>query len=86
LHYLLQHGLRLLKYLVIPETQNEKSLRLDQAVALVVVVGVLNMLTAIEFYDDLCLQTRKVRDESSYRHLPSKSVASDLAVTKVTPE
>ena len=51
----IQYRLCLLQYLVVPEAQDEKSLRFDQAITLLVVVGILLMLPAIELYDDLCL-------------------------------
>ena len=85
LHYLVQHRLRLLKYLVVPKPQDEKSLGLDQEVTLLVVVSIFLMLPTIEFDDNLCLEACKVCDKTCDRHLPSKSVASDLSVPKLTP-
>ena len=85
LHYLLQHGLRLLEYLVVPEAQDEKSLCFDQSVTLLVVVSPFLMLPTIELYDDLCLEACKVGDKTRDQHLPSKSVTRDLSLPKVTP-
>ena len=85
-HDLLQHCLRFHKYLVVPEPQNTKSLRLNQAVALPIVPDVLRVLSPIELNDKLRLQTREVSDESRNRHLSPESVTRNLPAPKILPK
>jgi len=83
---LFDHRLRLLQYLVIPKTLDEKTLCLDQVAALFVVAGSLQMLTTIEFDDEFRFQACKIRDETCDLYLASKSIAGDLSATKVAPQ
>ena len=85
-HDLLQHCLRFHKYLVVPEPQNAKSLRLNQAVALPIVPDVLRVLSPIELNDKLRLQAGEVSDESRHRHLSPEPVARKLSAPKMLPK
>ncbi len=85
-HDLLQHCLRFQKYLVVPEAQDAKSLRLNQAVALFIVPDVLCVPSPIKLDNDLRFQARKVSDEPSNRHLPPKPVALELSAPKIPPK
>ena len=83
---LIEYRLSLLKDLVVPAAQDEKSSRFDQAVTLLVVVSLFLMLPTIELYDDVCLKACKVGDKTRDMHLPSKPATSDLPMMKVTPQ
>ena len=85
-HDLLQHGLRFHKYLVVPEAQNAKSLRLNQAVTLLVVAAVLRVLSPIELDGKLRLKAGEVGDESRNRNLSSEPVARKLSAPKILPK
>ncbi len=85
-HNVLQHCLRFHKYLVVPEAQNAKSLRLNQAGAPQIVPDVLRVLSPIDLNDKLRLQAREVGDESRNRHLSPESVARNLPAPKILPK
>ena len=85
-HDLLENRLRLQKYLVVPEAQDAKSLRLDQTVALLIVPDVLRVLAPIELEDNLRFQARKIRDESGNRHLAPEPEAGELFAAQMLPK
>ena len=85
-HDLLKNGLRLQKYLIVPEAQDAKSLRFNQTVALLIVPDVLRVLSSIELDDDLRFEARKVGDEPGNRHLSPEPVAGELFATQMLPK
>ena len=85
-HDLLKNGLRLQKYLIVPEAQDAKSLRFNQTVALLIVPDVLRVLSSIELDDDLRFEARKVGDEPGNRHLSPEPVAGELFGAQMLPK
>ena len=61
-------------------------MRFDQAVALLIVPDALRVLATIELNDNLRFQARKIRDETSNRHLSPEPLAGKLSAPKILPK
>ena len=82
----LQHCLGFLKHLVVPEAKHAESSRADPAVAMLVVAKAVAVLSAVEFDDEPCFETREVGDVSVDRDLATESMAAELAPAQMSPE
>ena len=85
-HDLLQNRLRFQKYLVVPKAQDAKSLRFDQALALLIVPDVLRVLTSIKLDYKLRFHAREICDEPSNRQLSPEPVTGELFAAQMLPK
>jgi len=74
----IQHGRCFLEYLIVPESEYPKSSRFDSTVATFIIRTVFLVLSAIKLNHKFRVKTRKIRDIPEDRHLPAKSVATEL--------
>jgi hypothetical protein len=83
--YLLLHCLDILEYLMIPKSQDTKSLCF-QAGATFGIRGSLGaMLSTVQLDDESCLKADKVNDVWSYWLLSTKFMSVELAQAEMTP-
>ena len=55
-----QHGFRLRQHFVVPEAQNTEAFGIHQRRSAHVIFGFVDMLAAVEFEDEFCLEAREV--------------------------
>ena len=81
-----EHRFGFLKDLGIPEPQHAKSCCFDASVALLIVMTMGRMLSAIKLDRQLCLKTSKVGDVVVDRHLAAEAITAKLAPSKRLPK
>ena len=82
----IQHPRGFLEHLVIPESDNPKSLRFDSSVALRIVETAFLVLSAVELNHKSRVETRKICDIAADRHLPAESVTTELPTPQMLPK
>ena len=86
IEYRFKHRLRFLEHLIIPKPQHPESAFFDLLVSTIIVRCVFQMLTAIQFDHQPCLNTGKIDDIAAYRDLATETEAGDLPVAEKAPE
>jgi hypothetical protein len=74
------------KYIAVPEPQYAKATCSKKSVAALVVVGLLNMLAAVELNDHACFQAGKVTNVGTDRMLSAKFEPGLLPRAQVLPK
>ena len=74
------------KYIVIPEPQHAITVGLDPARARSIPCSPLDVLAAIGFDDQSCLDTREIRDEAGDRILAAKLEPCEPTFAQVLPD
>ncbi len=82
----LQHHLRLLQRLVIPEPNHSKPRPREAQRPLQILDHRLRMLSTIELHDQPSADAHEVDDVSTNRHLPPESIAAQPPMAQVVPE
>jgi hypothetical protein len=80
-----QDRLALARHRSIPEAQDAKLLRLQKRCALLVVVGALEMLAAVQLDDQPASQAAEVGDIRTNWNLASKARSGNPSAAKVLP-
>lgn len=83
---LLQHGRSLGQHLIVPEAQYRKSRFPQHLTTRGIPRGLLQMLPTIQLDDQPSLQTSKIGEVSSDRHLPTKLMTVQAPVPEVAPK
>jgi len=78
--------LNLHQYLIIPESQNAKPLRLEPRCALSIISRLFSMLPSVQFNNQLLFKTDKIYNIRCDRLLSSKPVSSHLLHSQVGPQ
>ena len=82
----LEHNLPLCRNSAVPEAQDAKTLRLQKFCALLIVIGTLYVLAAVQLDDQSAFQTGEICDEWTDRNLSPKARAWNLSATELLPQ
>jgi hypothetical protein len=82
----LQHRLRFLKHLIVPEPEHPKSFRFNSGIPLLIVASALSMLPAIKLDHKPRFDTREIGDIAADGNLATETVAADLPPAEVIPK
>jgi len=81
-----EHRLPVARHNTVPEAQDAEILCLQKSCALLIVIGALEMLAAVQFNDQSALETCEVGDVRTYRDLPSKACAWNFSAAQLLPQ
>jgi hypothetical protein len=81
----LEHSLPLCRNSAVPEAQDAKILRLQKFCALLIVVGTLYVLAAVQLDDQPASQTGEISDVLTDRNLSPKTSAWNPSTAKILP-
>ena len=73
------------KNVSIPESQDAVTVRPNERIATLVVVRLLNVLTAIQFNDDRCFEADEIANEGAEGPLPAELEATQSAAAQFIP-
>ena len=84
--YFLQHRISLLQHFIIPKPYYPKSIRLQKSGSLGIACNLLRMLPAIQFHDQLLLDTNEINDIRGNGMLSPKLEPAEVAVFQMQPQ
>jgi len=76
----------ILHYVVVPETKNQITHRLQNPRSALIIMSTNGMLTAVEFDNEMCISAEEIDDETVNRELPSKFPAAETAIAQPKPQ
>jgi hypothetical protein len=81
LEHLRQHTLAVLQNFVIPKPQDVKAVEFQSSRPHLIVIHTIEMLAAVQLYDQPRLKTYEIHDKSEHRKLSSKLMSRQLSST-----
>ena len=85
LQYRFEYSSCLLEHLIIPESNDTKSLHNDVRIAASIERGLLLMLAAIELDYELCVDAGEIRYVGTNRNLAAKAKTAKLSLSQMLP-
>ena len=81
-----QYRYGLLKYLIVPESDNPIPLSFNPTVTTLIIRTAFLVLSSIEFDHNFRLETCKIRDIAGNRNLPAEPVTAELPAPQMLPK
>ena len=82
----LQNTLKIVEYVIVPETQHDETRRLEKLRSSRIPVGSFHMLTSIDFNDDTAIKTNEIEDVVAKWMLATELAVFELTALETSPK
>jgi hypothetical protein len=81
----LQHAIRVLKHIVVPESEHKQTFSLEKRGASAVLRHLIRMLAAVQLNDQTALPAQEIADEWTNRHLAAEFETAEAPKPQMAP-